>query len=222
MDVVRALRRLVGRRRVASPATGEDAKSAPVDDARLAVKSLLEGLNACQGGDYRGAFDSFQAAFIAYIRADDRRSASLVQKTISLVLEKIDNPAKVRAARRNAVRMLRQAGLHDEEVRALFFLADFEAKQRDFKEAYRTYEQSLTLADSLGYFEGEAECLCRYARALKLHGRVKEFKRRLSQAREVAAMSHNPEAIAFVDKWAEGLLTRGSVSISGARKRRAA
>lgn len=226
MGVVSALGRLLAPVRLAASrrSDADDAPDAPGtdDEARDALKALLDGLEACQRSEHRAAFASFHAAFIAYVRADDRRAALLVQKTIDLVVQRVEDPAVVRAARRDAVTIMRAARLQDEEARALFFLADFEADQRAFEDAYAHYDESLELSRSIGYAEGEAECLCRYARALALHGRAKELKQRLEQACDAAARSRDTNTIAFVKRWAEHLLSRGAVATSRPDAARAA
>ena len=222
-SLVRPLQRLLssGRAKSAQPAPVA-AKPAGPEPGLEAVQALLKGLEACKNDDPQIAYEAFQRAFICYIQADDRRAASLVQKTISLVLQRIQNPAKVRLALRNALRMLQIAGLKDEEARALFFMADHEAKQREFKEAYGLYEESLKVSRELGYAAGEAECLCRYARALGWHGRIKEVSRRLDEAAEVAKQSGDPEVEAMVKAWTKRLTEGRSFSLTGVGARKPA
>lgn len=185
---------------------------------RYASKCLLLGLEACQRDDARRAFDTFHEAFVAYLQAGDRKAASLVQKTIGLVIQKIDSPAKVRAALKHAWRMLQQAGLRDEEARALFLLADFEAGQAAYKDAYALYEDSLRLSRSIGYVAGEVECLCRYAWTQRGHGKLQEAQRRMVEARKLAKDHMNEALIALVDKWAHKFAENKGVSMKDVKK----
>ncbi len=185
---------------------------------RYATKCLLLGLEACQRDDARRAFDTFHEAFIAYMQAGDRKAASLMQKTIGLVIQKIDSPAKVRAAHKHAYRMLQQAGLRDEEARSLFLLADFEAEQAAYKDAYALYEDSLRLSRSIGYVAGEAECQCHYAWAQRGHGKVQEAQRRILEARKLAKDSGDEALIAVVSKWAQKFVENKAVSMKSVKK----
>jgi tetratricopeptide (TPR) repeat protein len=185
---------------------------------RYAAKCLLLGLEACQRDDARRAFDTFHDAFIAYLQAGDRKAASLVQKTIGLVTQKIDSASKVRAALKHAYRMLQQAGLHDEEARALFLLADFEARQAAYKDAYAYYEDSLRLSRSIQYAAGEAECLCRLGWTLRGHGKVKESERRILEAKKVARKSCDEAVKALVAKWAQKFAENPTVSMQSVKK----
>ncbi len=185
---------------------------------RYASKCLLIGLEACQRDDARRAFDTFHEAFIAYMQAGDRKAASLMQKTIGLVIQKIDSPVKVRAAHKHAYRMLQQAGLRDEESRSLFLLADFEASQAAYKDAYALYEDSLRLSRSIDYKAGEAECLCRYGWALRGHGKVQEAQKRIVEARQVAKESGDEAIMALVMKWAQRFAENKEVSMKSVKK----
>jgi tetratricopeptide (TPR) repeat protein len=221
-SLIRPLQRLLapGRAKSAQPARAVVKPAAP-EPGLEAAAALLKGLEACKNDSPQIAYEAFQRAFICYLQADDRRAASLVQKTISLVLQRIQNPAKVRLALKNALRMLEIAGLKDEEARALFFLGDFEAKQRAFKDAYFYYDESLKLSREIGYPAGEAECLCRYARALGWHGRIKEVSRRLDEAAEVAKGSGDPAIEAMVKAWTKRLTDGQSFSLTGVGARKA-
>mgnify|MGYP000632761019 CR=1 FL=1 len=97
----------------------------------------------------------------------------------------------------------------------MFFLGDHEAKQRFFKDAYALYEESLDVSREIGYPAGEAECLCRYARALGWHGRIKEVSRRLDEAAEVAERSGDPEVQAMVKAWTKRVSENRSFSLTG-------
>lgn len=185
---------------------------------RYAAQCLLIGLQACQRDDARRAFDTFHEAFVAYLQAGDRKAASLVQKTIGLIIQKIDSPAKVRAALKHAYRMLQQAGLRDEEARSLFLLADFEASQAAYKDAYALYEDSLRLSRSIAYAAGEVECLCRYAWALRGHGKIQESQRRLLEAHQVAKDAMDDDLIALTTRWAQKLAEKKSVSMKDVKK----
>jgi tetratricopeptide (TPR) repeat protein len=185
---------------------------------RYAAKCLLLGLEACQRDDARRAFDTFHEAFIAYLQAGDRKAASLMQKTIGLVIQKIDSPTKVRAALKHAYRMLQQAGLRDEEARSLFLLADFEASQAAYKDAYALYEDSLRLAKSIDYKAGEVECLCRYAWTLRGHGKIQEAQRRLVEARQIAKDAMDDALMALVMRWAQRFADNKAVSMKDVKK----
>jgi tetratricopeptide (TPR) repeat protein len=185
---------------------------------RYATKCLLIGLEACQRDDSRRAFDTFHEAFIAYLQAGDRKSASLMQKTIGLIIQKIDSPTKVRAALKHAYRMLQQAGLRDEEARSLFLLADYEASQAAYKDAYALYEDSLRLSRSIDYKAGEVECLCRYGWSLKGHGKIQEAQKRLLEARQVAKDAMDDDLMAIATKWAQKFAEKKSVSMKDVKK----
>jgi len=190
--------------------------AAPVCPKRTATAALLRGVVACQKSDTKTAFEEFQRAFIGYCQAEDRRSSALVQKTIGLLILKVNNPAKVRMALKSAQRMLRQAGLRDEEARALFFAADFEARQQAYRTAYHLYDESVRLSNDIAYTLGEVEGLCRYAMTEALRGRNKEVDRRLEEAVEAAKMSTKPEVHALLEDWTTRIRAPRSVAIGGA------
>lgn len=172
-----------------------------IEKRRYAAQCMLLGLQACRRHEARRAFDNFHEAFVAFQQAGDRRSASLMKKAIGLVAQKIETPAKVRAAFAQARAMLQQAGLRDEEARALFLHADFEARQAAWNEAYALYEDSLQISRSIDYVVGEVECLCRYGWTLKAHGRVDDAKRRILEARKAAQERGDERLIASVTSW---------------------
>lgn len=190
-------------RETAEPARAPSAAELQAERRRYATQCMLLGLEACRRCDARRAFDTFHEAFVAFQQTGDRRAASLMQKAVGLVAQKIETPAKVRAAFIQARSLLQQAGLRDEEARTLFLLADFEGQQAAFGEAYALYEDSLRLCRSIDYVVGEVECLCRYGWTLKEHGRLDDAKRRILEARKTAQERGDEALIARVTKWVQ-------------------
>ncbi len=156
-------------------------------DEREAYEMLLEGVKLCQAHSWEEAVSGFQSAFIAYRRIDDRKSASLCQKIITLVLQHIRDPKEARAAYAQARRLLKTAGMLDEEMRVTMFSAEYEASQQNYSEAYRQFRAAVSQARDIEYTKGLVEVLTRYAELEDSRGKAAEAKKLLAEAAEAAA-----------------------------------
>lgn len=173
------------------------------EEERQAYKLLLDGVTHCTVKDWEEAIEMFQSAFIAYKKLDDSKSASLVQKVISLILTNIRDPETVRVATSRARRLLSQAGMRDEEVRVILFMANFEATNRDYREAYRQFKSAVSLCRELGDAKLEIEALSRYAAYEVTRGKEAEAKQLREQVRKIVDVTKDPELIALARRdWA--------------------
>ncbi len=157
-------------------------------DEREAYEMLLEGVKLCQAHNWEDAVSAFQSSFISYRRIDDRKSASLCQKIITLVLQHIRDPKEARAAYAQARRLLKVAGMLDEEARVTMFSAEYEASQMNFAEAYRQFRAAVSRCREIGYTKGLVEALTRYAELEDSRGKAAEAKKLLAEAAEAAAI----------------------------------
>ena len=181
---------------------------------RRAHVSLLNGLKALTARNEAKAFEALHAAFISYRYANDGKSASLVQKTISLLIQTSRKPHVVRTAFRSAQRALGQAGLYDEVVRLLMFNAEFEARHRDFLASDHLFIEAIQTAGERDNDPGRIEALCRRAIVAADRGKSSDCKKHVAKAREITRMSPTAECKAVFEKWAPKALAPRSVSLA--------
>jgi len=182
-------------KQTASKQKGAAAPETQSEDERQAYKLLLDGVTLCTEKDWEEAVEMFQSAFIAYKKLDDSKSASLVQKVISLILTNIRDPEIVRVATSRARRLLAQAGMRDEEVRVILFMAHFEATNRDHREAYRQFKAAVSLCRELDDAKLQIEALSRYAAYEVTRGKEAEAKQLRKQVRKIVDVTKDPELI---------------------------
>lgn len=219
------VRRLVRRRGGADAASGgqrsgDDARGTAIPASlrrnapestveRAAYLALLEGARACTAGDHIAAMDAFQRSLVAFLQADARDDAALVQKIIGLLFMQIKDPDTVRTACANARMTLEQAGLRDEAVRVLAFLGDFETRTEAFREATNAYRAALSLVRAMGDVDGEVDVLCRYAASQTAWGRPSEGRSFLGQALKAAKEAERDDLVALVETRAAHILGDG-------------
>lgn len=143
---------------------------------------MLAGLNLIQQGNAGNAVDQFQEAFIAFIRAPDRKRAAMVQKVITLLLENMKDRAKADLAYQRSRDMLQRANLYDEEARVLMLRARHEARASAWDKAYRWLREALSVYHRIGHGEGEVQVLSYWAELEAKRGKVAEAKKHLAMA----------------------------------------
>lgn len=156
-------------------------------DEREAFEMLLEGVKFCQAHKWEEAVGAFQESFISYRKIDDRKSSSLCQKIITLVLQHIRDPKEARAAYVQARRLLKQASMLDEEARVTMFSAEYEATQTNYAEAYNLFRVAVSQCREIDDHKGLVAVLTRYAALEESRGKAAEAKKLLAEAAEVAA-----------------------------------
>lgn len=153
---------------------------------------MLAGLNLIQQGNAGAAVDQFQEAFIAFIRAPDRKRAAMVQKVITLLLENMKDRAKADLAYQRSRDMLQRANLYDEEARVLMLRARHEARASAWDKAYRWLREALSVYHRIGHGEGEIQVLCYWAELEAKRGKVAEAKKHLAMAAQALETITDP------------------------------
>ena len=136
---------------------------APGPDTRPAYLAMRDGLNQCLAGQATLAAETLQHAYVLYRRAGDKRSASLAQKAIGLCFDAITDCEAARTAYCKSIRLLREAGLHDEAARVQIVMARFEAGHGGKREAMNALKAALVIYREIVHPVGQVEALCQYA-----------------------------------------------------------
>ncbi|MCG8440772.1 MAG: hypothetical protein MI723_03095 [Caulobacterales bacterium] len=189
------------------PGEGAAAGGDPAARAKRAAHlSLLKGVEACTQGDPVTGVARFQEAFIQFREIGETEKASLAQKVVSLLFDRIDDERQARAAYAKARSLLEQAGMKDEAARVLVFAGDYEVARRCFPDGFRHYKAAISLCHGEGFHEIEADAQFHYARAEVSRGRLAEGRKLLAQASAAAERSEDAGLIERVREQSSDLL----------------
>jgi tetratricopeptide (TPR) repeat protein len=156
--------------------------SAPGPDTRPAYLAMRDGLTQCLGGQIALAAETLQHAYILYRKAGDKRSASLAQKAVGLCFDAITDCAAARTAYCKSIRMLKEAGIHDEAARVQILMARFEAGHGEKREAMNALRAALVIYREIVHPVGQIEALCQYAELALAGGERSEAHERAREA----------------------------------------
>lgn len=150
---------------------------------KAALDSLLKGMNAFQAGKPDVAIGNFQAGYLSYRDAGDRKRAALMQEIIGLILMSVEDYKKGDAAFQRSCDMLKMASLPSEVGRILLLRARYEAKigtnekmKRWLREAIATYKDAKDTA-------GTIEALCTDGELGLRRGRRAEAQKNIEEAK---------------------------------------
>lgn len=211
MGFIQSMRTMVAQRLKRPPKIDKaalEAERAKVREAleRKAHMALLEGVKACTTNRYVDAMDSFQAAFIAFLRAENKEDASLTQKVIGLLLIHIKDDNQVRQACMNARAALEQEGLRDEAARILMFLGDFETDRDEFRNAANAYKSAVHLCRTVQYVDGEVDSLCRYGLSEAKRGKPADARNLMGQAKAAAERHNRDDLVEHIEQQSEQVI----------------